>query len=238
MAAIIKVPFILLVTIALHICYTSPSKPSSDERAPIKNTSERFLGVVISLMKTIKGVYWVLGAAETVAIFARTLPSSSPVGTRIATILLRNGNPDDLYLTPLSMSGAILILFGSMLRAWCYREMKNLFTFEISIRKEHRLITTGPYSIVRHPSYSGMVAVDIGVLLWYGSRGAWLRESGLLETVGGKASAAGFTLVTFAILVALIRRVPIEDAEMKKVFGRQWDEWSRNVRYAIIPGVY
>lgn len=32
----------------------------------------------------------------------------------------------------------------------------NLFTFEVMIRKNHKLITDGPYAYLMHPSYTGI----------------------------------------------------------------------------------
>jgi len=45
-----------------------------------------------------------------------------------------------------------------------------MFTFEMSIRKNHKLITSGPYAIVRHPSYVGVILVASGLMLIHGSK--------------------------------------------------------------------
>ena len=58
---------------------------------------------------------------------------------------------------------------GGLIRYKCYRAMGTLFTFEMSIRKGHMLITSGPYAIVRHPSYAGVILVVIGMFLVHGS---------------------------------------------------------------------
>ncbi|KAG1813694.1 uncharacterized protein BJ212DRAFT_1275182 [Suillus subaureus] len=36
------------------------------------------------------------------------------------------------------------------------------FTFHLSVRNEHTLVTTGPYSVVCHPSYLGALSQSIG----------------------------------------------------------------------------
>lgn len=43
--------------------------------------------------------------------------------------------------------------------------MGSMFTFEMSIRKNHELVTSGPYAIVRHPGYTSVMLVVIGMLL-------------------------------------------------------------------------
>src|ERR1051326_3672929 len=46
------------------------------------------------------------------------------------------------------------IIGGSLLRLWCFKCLKEFFTFNVTIKKDHKLITTGPYSILVHPSVS------------------------------------------------------------------------------------
>ena len=116
--------------------------------------------------------------------------------------------------------------------------MKDLFTFEITIRENHQLVKTGPYSMVRHPSYAAVVALEVGILFWYLAHGSWLRESGLLGTAIGKVFFGFFAIMTLVIRVALLKRAVVEDALLKKRFGKEWEEWARKVPYAIVPGVY
>ena len=65
--------------------------------------------------------------------------------------------------------GTFMASIGGLIRYKCYRAMGTLFTFEMSIRKGHMLITSGPYAIVRHPSYAGVILVVIGMFLVHGS---------------------------------------------------------------------
>jgi len=44
-----------------------------------------------------------------------------------------------------------------------------MFTFEMSIRKEHILVTSGPYGVVRHPGYTGALLAIGGMLLLHAS---------------------------------------------------------------------
>jgi ATP-binding cassette subfamily G (WHITE) protein 2 (SNQ2) len=116
--------------------------------------------------------------------------------------------------------------------------MKDLFTFEITIRENHRLVKTGPYSMVRHPSYTAVLVLEIGIFCWYLALGSWLRESGILRTPGAKACFGSFALMTVGVRMALFKRAAVEDNLLKKRFGQEWEEWAREVPYAIVPGVY
>lgn len=165
--------------------------------------------------------------------------SPSEISRRILSVLMVNGsNPENLHvITPLSVAGVMLIASGTLLRMWCYRTMKNLFTFDVSIRKDHKLVTTGPYGVVRHPSYSGIVLVYIGAACWFGSRGSWLRESGVLDTTGGRVAFGTYGFLMTAILVALLKRGAVEDRAMRQTFGKQWDEWALKVPYSFVPWI-
>ncbi|KAF5378611.1 hypothetical protein D9615_007182 [Tricholomella constricta] len=238
MSALFKVPCILLVSLAFHNAFTSPNAPDPEERAPVNTLGERFVKLGMSMIRVRKAILWGLGVMEIIAILANTLPVMGAVPQPASNLVKMLGQVDDLYLTPSSAAGMLLIVSGSLIRWQCYRTMKHLFTFEISIRKDHRLVTTGPYGVVRHPSYMGTLAVHIGMYCWFGSRGSWLRESGLLDTVGGRVSAILFATSMTGVLVGLLRRVPVEDAMLKRTFGKQWDVWARRVPYALVPGLY
>jgi len=160
------------------------------------------------------------------------------VDPRIASALVKNGNPNALRLSPLSTIGTALVVGGVLVRLQCYRTLRSLFMFEISIREDHRLVTTGPYAIVRHPSYSGTLAIHIGMYWWWGSRGSWLRESEFLDTIGGKIGLWVFATYMMGVLGALLMRGPVEDAALKKQFGTQWSAYARQVSYALVPGIY
>ncbi|KAF8351913.1 hypothetical protein F5887DRAFT_933008 [Amanita rubescens] len=68
----------------------------------------------------------------------------------------------------------------------------------MSVAKDHRLVTTGPYSIVRHPSYTGGFMATTSIFLLHASQGSWVRESGLLRYHSGKIGAG-----IFAFLIAI-----------------------------------
>lgn len=115
-----------------------------------------------------------------------------------------------------------------------------MFTFELSLRKDHQLITSGPYSVVRHPSYTGGALALLGALSCYTSPGSWFIEcSGLFPSSWTGSVVLSCWLI--AILIAWLvvsPRLKKEDAMLKKQFGSQWDTWAANVPYRLIPGVY
>ena len=132
----------------------------------------------------------------------------------------------------------VFIITAGLLRLQCYRTLGRFFTFEVSIRKGHQLVTTGPYNIVRHPSYSGSLLMCIGMILWFTSHGGWVRESGVLGTVPGSIVAFGFVALALCISVSIWQRVPLEDELLRNLFKQEWEHWARRVPYVLIPWVY
>ena len=134
-------------------------------------------------------------------------------------------------------TGTALGIVGGALRVWCYRELGKYFTFEMSIMKDHQLVTTGPYSIVRHPSYAGGIMFIPCVVLLHATKGSWVRESGVLRYFSAKIAAGIFTFLMAMVLPGVHWRMKAEDRILQRQFGDKWDAWAARVRYKIIPGI-
>ena len=114
----------------------------------------------------------------------------------------------------------------------------RLFTFELSMRKDHELIIDGPYSVVRHPSYTGGFAVVFGAALCHLSSGSWLRESGVLENGVVRGLVFAWIVLAVAFQGMIFIRVKKEDDMLRAAFGKSWDIWARSVKYRLVPGVF
>lgn len=127
---------------------------------------------------------------------------------------------------------------GGVGRVWCYKEMGRFFTFILAIRDGHRLVKTGPYNIVRHPSYTALLSVVFGVAMNHVATGSWLKEcSGLSQAT--LARTAKFVYGYCAVVTwAIMMRTLAEDKMMRKEFGNEWIEWAARVRYRLIPGLF
>lgn len=119
----------------------------------------------MSLSQTI---CWTIALCEVAAIFAARYPTL-PISQIIIGHLVFSGSADSIRPTYLFFLGAFMITLGGCIRYSCFRALGRLFTFEMSIRDEHELITDGPYSVVRHPSYTGALLTLIGIICWHSS---------------------------------------------------------------------
>lgn len=155
--------------------------------------------------------------------------------------------PSDVYMSPESVVGLSMVVFGTLLRLDCFRRLEKSFTFQLSVKQNHKLITDGPYAIVRHPSYTGLFMITVGVLLVQLGKGSWCAEHncgvdtvGLLGPVLGEWNWVGiiYAAVTMWIFSFVFRRCPVEDKVLKAHFQDEWVRWAQKVPYRLIPYVW
>ena len=133
-------------------------------------------------------------------------------------------------MTASFLIGTFLIIYGGVIRWQCYRALGRLFTFQLSIRKDHQLVTSGPYAVVRHPSYTSGFMCFIGAIFMDCTQGSWLRDSGVLNDVLVKSVFTFWGVFMTCFCALILPRLNEEDTLMKVQFGKQWDEWAGRVR--------
>lgn len=95
-----------------------------------------------------------------------------------------------LAVSPILAVGAVSAILGNLLRQRCFQELGTLFTFEVTILPDHKLVTTGPYSYVRHPSYTGIYMTLLGPSVMALAPGSWIRECWFNLTCSSPAPSA------------------------------------------------
>ncbi len=91
------------------------------------------------------------------------------------------------------------------------------YSQDVTIQKDHQLITHGIYGIIRHPRYLGIIALAMGVSL-------------LFRTWIGLVAAGLFTAV-------LLFRIRDEEAVLLKEFGAQWEAYCQH-SWRLIPYMF
>jgi protein-S-isoprenylcysteine O-methyltransferase Ste14 len=105
---------------------------------------------------------------------------------------------------------AIGLGFSALGRAWLGRNWSAVVT----VKQDHELVRSGPYALVRHPIYSGLLLALIGTTL---AIGKWRALPGLA-----------------LIAAALLRKVTIEERFMSEQFGEAYARYRAEVP-ALIP---
>ncbi len=114
--------------------------------------------------------------------------------------------------------GLITLLAGLAFRIWAIITLGRNFTSSVQIVDHHQLITSGPYSIVRHPSYLGAYLAFAG-------------SAGLLHSWLG--------LIVSCVLMGLayMIRIRAEEEVMVGQFGREYVEYMGRVK-RMVPGLW
>ncbi|EMD38008.1 hypothetical protein CERSUDRAFT_82211 [Gelatoporia subvermispora B] len=238
---LLKVPILLgRASIMQASCVPPPNPPAKAEE------KQRF-GMGVDPLTLVRGdvlcygmlfVAWTSSLCEAVIAAATQFPSE--LSDRILSTLTIGPpyGPNTLQISPQWLLGVSLIYIGGLTRVACHNTLGSFFTWNLAVREDHKLVTSGPYSIVRHPSYTGMLLIGAGNILCMFAEGSWWKESGLLETPLGKVLKPLWVAWWISVPLALVLRVPKEDAVLKREFGEEWQAWSKKTPYKLIPFIY
>ena len=61
--------------------------------------------------------------------------------------------------------GAAVTTAGLLFAVWARHHLGSNWSRSVTIKQDHELITTGPYAVVRHPIYTGILAGFIGMAI-------------------------------------------------------------------------
>jgi protein-S-isoprenylcysteine O-methyltransferase len=118
----------------------------------------------------------------------------------------------------LRVLGIGLFVLGLALRWYSIIHLGRFFTVNVAIAADHRLIDTGPYRYVRHPSYSGALMAFLGLALCLGN---WVS----------------LVLMVVPVLLVFLRRVQVEEAVLLQAFGDRYRDYIRRTK-RVIPAIY
>ncbi|KAI0657308.1 hypothetical protein C8Q70DRAFT_1055838 [Cubamyces menziesii] len=236
---LVKIPLLLVAAYSNFITFTPPNPRSApDEQGKYSAVKYIVRQVrppwVRALEKTITQSFILF---EVVTILATCLPSH--LADRVLPMLGWRSPTSTLgvHLTLPFLIGAFLCGVGGIIRILCYRALGRHFTFELSLRKDHKLVTDGPYAVVRHPSYTALIMVTVGTLLCLTGSGSWLAESGVMNTLVGRLLVVAWAAEVVWIPIVMIMRVGTEDEILRKEFKEEWEAWSKRTPYKLVPGL-
>lgn len=136
--------------------------------------------------------------------------------------------------TALFCGGVFCLVFGGLLRMWCYRTLKGYFTYEVTLSKDHELVTQGPYAYVRHPSYTAIL------LMILGTQFVCFTQRSLIAQC--ETTRKPFQLLVYFwwfmssyTLLGLYKRGYVEDKQLLERFGQVWLDYKTGVPYMYLP---
>jgi len=110
--------------------------------------------------------------------------------------------------------GVALVAVGMGFACWARVHIGRNWSAAVTVKQDHELVRSGPYRIVRHPIYSGLLLAFLGTAV---ARGDWQA-----------------LLAVPLVLVAFRRKIRLEEQWMEEQFSRDYPEYRATVP-ALIP---
>jgi len=116
-----------------------------------------------------------------------------------------------------SWLGATVMVAGLLFAVWAREHLGSNWSRSVTIKQGHELITTGPYSVVRHPIYTGILV-------------------GFLGTAIALSQVRGF-IVFILIFLVLWLKLRMEEQWMRSQFGETYTTYAHQTA-ALVPYLF
>ncbi|KAI0073591.1 hypothetical protein K474DRAFT_1666439 [Panus rudis PR-1116 ss-1] len=240
-----------LLTCVQATCYQLASTPpnKTPSKARFDHNHPWYIRIAPMVFKVQQPLVWLCTFADIALILAQRAFSFTPPVSNVLTSTIcprptttpvhSATSTPSIYAAPLFFLGVLFVIFGTLLRLACYRTLGSFFTFDLTIMPSHKLVTAGPYGIVRHPAYTGSLFAILGLSLVNLTQGGWVVECDILGrgAYGLVARVVLFMALYGWWLAVGVHRARAEDQELKKIFGKEWDAYAAAVPWWFVPGV-
>lgn len=118
----------------------------------------------------------------------------------------------------LTSVGLAMLTTGIAIRIWAIRTLGKHFTATVTLTDDHKFISSGPYKLVRHPSYLGAFMAIVGCPVFLNA--SW-------------ATLFAFIFMTIAYVI----RITVEEKMLTSYFGISYEKYKRKTKM-IIPFIW
>jgi protein-S-isoprenylcysteine O-methyltransferase Ste14 len=180
---------------------------------------------LIWLVWSVWALFWIVSARRNKATQRRESPASRlahVVPLTVGGVLIAWYDIPWAVLTqrlwPRSLTtswiGVVVLCAGLAFAVWARVHLGRNWSGTVSVKEGHELIRSGPYALVRHPIYTGIITAMLGTAI----------ASGTVHAALGLA----------IIIVALLRKLRIEEGFMRETFPGTYQRYAAEVP-ALIP---
>ena len=120
--------------------------------------------------------------------------------------------------TNMELAGLVIILLGLLLRVWTRLTIGTMYSGYLRVKVGHVLVTDGPYRFVRHPGYSGLVLMALGLCIGY-------------------SSLIGLIAIPILLIPGLSFRMKVEERMLSEEFRDDYWAYARRAK-KLIPGIW
>lgn len=125
------------------------------------------------------------------------------------------------YINSLSawaITGAFLLITGTMFRLYAIYTLGKYFTATVQIMDEHKIVKTGPYKLLRHPSYTGAFVAMLGCAIFL-------------------QSVSGIIIFGIGMLFVYHLRIKTEEKTLLQNFGTAYSNYC-NSTWKMFPWIW
>ena len=119
---------------------------------------------------------------------------------------------------PWRLIGTGVFVGGTILRWWAIKHLGRFFSVDIAIAEDHRVIGDGPYRLIRHPSYTGLLMQFAGIGLVLGN-------------------VFSLLVILVPTSLALLYRIRLEEAALLSSLGESYAAYSRRTK-RLLPWLF
>jgi protein-S-isoprenylcysteine O-methyltransferase Ste14 len=117
-----------------------------------------------------------------------------------------------------ALIGLVVFFAGLALRWWAIITLGRFFTVDVQIESDHHVVENGPFRLLRHPSYAGVLVAFVGFAL---SLGNW----------------AAMLVMLVPIFAALLHRMNVEEQALLGALGENYASYMRRTK-RVVPFIY
>jgi protein-S-isoprenylcysteine O-methyltransferase Ste14 len=114
-------------------------------------------------------------------------------------------------------AGVVVMVVGLAVRIWAVLTLGRSFRTTVEVHPDQGVIDTGPYRWVRHPSYTGLLLVVLGL------------------EIGVRTWPA--VLLVVVPLATVVRRIAVEEAFLVAQLGPSYADYEQRTR-RLLPGLW
>ena len=136
---------------------------------------------------------------------------SCAMGAGALLAALARRRAPDLAIEPAALADSVALVLlwaGVGLRFWSFHTLGRYFTFTVQTSRDQPVIATGPYRVVRHPSYTGLLLAVLGLGFALGN---WLA----------------LVVLEALTVLGVVYRIHVEERALVRTLGDDYRDYAR-----------